>query len=56
MDANILSKAEQWLHGGYDAETVSTIEKLIKENPDEITDAFTVTWNSAPAVSAASWA
>ncbi|WP_298712903.1 phospho-sugar mutase [uncultured Chitinophaga sp.] len=40
MDANILSKAEQWLHGGYDAETVSTVEKLIKENPDEITDAF----------------
>lgn len=40
MDANILGKAEQWLHGGYDAETVSTVEKLIKENPDEITDAF----------------
>ncbi|MGE7775092.1 phospho-sugar mutase [Chitinophaga sp. NPDC101104] len=40
MDANILSKAEQWLHGGYDADTVSTVEKLIKENPDEITDAF----------------
>lgn len=40
MDANILSKAEQWLHGGYDAETVSTVAKLIKENPDEITDAF----------------
>lgn len=40
MDANILSKVEQWLNGGYDAETVSTIEKLRKENPDELTDAF----------------
>ncbi len=40
MDANILSKAEQWLQGGYDADTVSSIEKLIKENPDELTDAF----------------
>lgn len=40
MDANILSKVEQWLTGGYDAETVSTIEKLRKDNPDELTDAF----------------
>ncbi|WP_109699537.1 phospho-sugar mutase [Chitinophaga deserti] len=40
MDANILSKAEQWLQGGYDADTVSSIEKLIKENPEELTDAF----------------
>lgn len=40
MDANILSKAEQWLNGGYDPETVATVKKLLKENPDEITDAF----------------
>ncbi|RPD38304.1 phospho-sugar mutase [Chitinophaga barathri] len=40
MDANILSKAEQWLNGGYDPETVATVQKLLKENPDEITDAF----------------
>ncbi|WP_346319582.1 phospho-sugar mutase [Chitinophaga sp. YIM B06452] len=40
MDANILSKAEQWLNGGYDPETVASVQKLLKENPDEITDAF----------------
>ncbi|MGN7723213.1 phospho-sugar mutase [Chitinophaga sp. 22620] len=40
MDANILSKAEQWLNGGYDPETVATVQQLLKENPDEITDAF----------------
>lgn len=40
MDANILSKVEQWLNGGFDEETVATILKLQKENPDELTDAF----------------
>lgn len=40
MDANILSKVEQWLNGGFDEETVATILQLQKENPDELTDAF----------------
>lgn len=40
MDANILSKVEQWLDGGFDAETVAGIRKLQQENPDELTDAF----------------
>ncbi len=40
MDANILSKAEQWLDGGFDAETVAAIRKLRQENPEELTDAF----------------
>lgn len=40
MDANIRSKAEQWLNGGYDPETVAKVQQLLKENPDEITDAF----------------
>lgn len=40
MDANILSKVEQWLNGGFDEETVATILRLQKENPDELTDAF----------------
>ncbi|RPE05640.1 phospho-sugar mutase [Chitinophaga lutea] len=40
MDANILSKAEQWLDGGFDAETVAAIRKLQQENPEELTDAF----------------
>jgi phosphoglucomutase len=40
MDANILSRAEQWLDGGFDAETVAAVRKLQKENPDELTDAF----------------
>ncbi len=30
----------QWLHGRYDEETKATIRTLIKENPQEITDAF----------------
>lgn len=40
MDANIQSKVEQWINGGYDAETVAQVEKLKKESPDELTDAF----------------
>ncbi len=40
MDANILSKVEQWLDGGFDAETVAAIRKLQQENPEELTDAF----------------
>ena len=40
MDANIRSKAEQWLNGGYDPETVAKVQQLLKDNPDEITDAF----------------
>ena len=34
MDANIRSKAEQWLNGGYDPETVAKVQQLLKDNPD----------------------
>lgn len=40
MDVNILSKVEQWLDGGFDAETVAAVRKLQQENPEELTDAF----------------
>lgn len=40
MDANILSKVEQWLGGGYDPDTAEAIRKLQLENTEELTDAF----------------
>lgn len=40
MDANILNKVEQWLDGGFDAETVAAIRKTQQENPEELTDSF----------------
>src|SRR5215475_11608225 len=40
MDTAIAEKALAWIKGNFDPETKKTIEKLEKENPDELTDAF----------------
>lgn len=40
MTAATIEKINTWLNGNYDAETKATIEKLQKENPAELEDAF----------------
>jgi len=40
MDAAILEKVQVWLDGNYDAVTKETIEKLQKENPNELVESF----------------
>ena len=40
MDATIQAKVDQWLYGNYDADTKTSIEELIKNNPSELTDSF----------------
>ena len=40
IDPAILSKAQSWLEGNVDAETKSSIQKLIDENPTELVDSF----------------
>jgi phosphoglucomutase len=40
MDAVILAKVNNWLTGNYDQETKGEVSRLLKENPDELTDAF----------------
>jgi len=40
MDAVILTKVNSWLNGNYDEETKSEINRLMKENPDELMDCF----------------
>jgi phosphoglucomutase len=40
MDAAIKAKVDNWLSGNYDQETKSEINRLLKENPDELTDSF----------------
>lgn len=41
LDTNIQEKVNQWLNGGYDAETKANIqEKLDNQQYDELTDAF----------------
>lgn len=40
MDSVIEQKVQQWLAGDFDPETKSQIEKLQKENPDELADSF----------------
>jgi phosphoglucomutase len=40
MDTVIAEKAQAWIKGNFDPETKKTIEKLEKENPNELADAF----------------
>lgn len=40
MDAVILAKVNNWLIGNYDQETKDEINRLQKENPDELADSF----------------
>lgn len=40
MDAAIRSKINTWLNGNFDEQTKGEIEKLQKENPDQLADAF----------------
>jgi len=40
MDAAIRSKIDTWLNGGFDQQTKDEIAKLMKENPDQLADAF----------------
>src|SRR5258708_31427001 len=40
MDTVIAEKAQAWIKGNFDTETKKTIEKLEKENPNELADAF----------------
>ena len=40
MEAMIKARVDKWLEGNYDETTKSTINDLISNNPDELTDAF----------------
>lgn len=40
IDPAILAKAQSWLDGNVDADTKSSIQKLIAENPTELVDSF----------------
>lgn len=41
LDANVLSKAQAWLNGNYDAETKAEVQRLIDTNATtELTDSF----------------
>ena len=40
IDPFILSRANQWLNGNYDAKTKDAIHYLIERDTDELTDAF----------------
>jgi len=39
-DPNILNKAQQWLDGPYDEESKQAIREMIKNDPQELTEAF----------------
>lgn len=40
IDSVILNKAQQWLDGPYDEESKQAIREMIKNNPQELTEAF----------------
>src|SRR3954463_280654 len=40
MDAAVQQKISDWLNGNYDPATKAEIQRLQKENPDELADAF----------------
>ncbi len=40
MDAKIKERVDSWLQGSFDEETKGQLQALLKENPDELTDAF----------------
>lgn len=40
MEANIKERVDNWLNGSFDDETKNQLQKLLKENPDEVTDSF----------------
>ncbi|WP_153797385.1 phospho-sugar mutase [Foetidibacter luteolus] len=40
METAIQSKVDTWLSGNYDQDVKNEIERLLKENPDEITESF----------------
>jgi phosphoglucomutase len=40
MESSIQEKINEWLNGNYDQETKNEIEKLLKENPNELTESF----------------
>src|SRR5690349_15238773 len=40
MDPVIAEKAQSWIKGNFDPETKKIVEKLEKENPNELADAF----------------
>ncbi|MCH9634343.1 MAG: Phosphoglucomutase [Chlamydiae bacterium] len=40
FDETTQKNIDSWLHGSYDNETKKEVEKLIKEQPDQATDAF----------------
>src|SRR5258706_16141500 len=40
MDAAIQTKINSWLNGGFDQATKDEINRLMKENPNELADAF----------------
>ena len=49
MDAAIQAKVNTWLNGNFDQETKDEISRFQKENPNELAEAFTATWNLVPA-------
>ncbi len=40
IDSQILSKANHWLNGNYDAETKAAIKDMLENNPQEIIESF----------------
>ncbi len=40
IDPNVLKKAQQWLDGPYDEESKAAIREMIKNDPQELTEAF----------------
>lgn len=40
MDNTTTERVQEWLHGNYDQQTKDTVQKLQKENPAELEDAF----------------
>ena len=40
IDAQVLAKANSWLHGNYDDETKSVINDMINNNPQELVESF----------------
>ena len=40
MDAAILAKVNSWLSGNYDEETRGIITRMLKDDPEELTEGF----------------
>ena len=56
MDPQIIERAKSWLTEQYDEETRKSVQNMLDNDPNELTESFyRKIWSSAPAVCAASW-